>query len=88
LKDLGVLTGSGSDCSKSRRESATPAPTKAAQIVALLKRPGGATLEQLMKATNWQAHSIRGFISGQLAKKQRLKIRSFKRSGERVYKLR
>ena len=38
--------------------------TKQAQVVALLKRSGGATLQHLMRATGWQAHSVRGFISG------------------------
>jgi Protein of unknown function (DUF3489) len=41
-----------------------------------------------MAATGWQAHSVRGFISGQLTKKLRLKVRSGKRDGERVYSIR
>jgi len=44
--------------------------------LALLKRAGGATLQHLMRATGWQAHSVRGFISGALGKKLRLKIES------------
>jgi hypothetical protein len=70
------------------RQRPSAAGTKAEQIIVLLRRPDGATLGELMKATNWQAHSVRGFISGQLGKKQRLKIRSFRRDGERVYKIR
>ena len=62
--------------------------TKAERVIALLRRPEGATLGELMAATNWQSHSVRGFISGQLAKKLRLKIKSFKRDGERVYRIR
>jgi hypothetical protein len=55
-------------------------------VVALLKRSGGATLQHLMRATGWQAHSVRGFISGALGKKLRLKIESFKTArGERAY---
>src|SRR6266481_5977454 len=62
--------------------------TKQAQVVALLKRPGGATLQHLMRETGWQAHSVRGFISGALGKKLRLKIESFKNSrGERAYRI-
>jgi hypothetical protein len=38
-----------------------------------------------MAATGWQAHSVRGFISGQLIKKLGLRVRSFRRDGERVY---
>jgi hypothetical protein len=46
--------------------------TKQAQVVALLKRSGGATLNHLMRQTGWQAHSVRGFISGALGKRLRL----------------
>ena len=62
--------------------------TKQAQVLALLKRSGGATLQHLMRATGWQAHSVRGFISGALGKRLRLKIESFKNSrGERAYRI-
>jgi len=62
--------------------------TKQAQVVALLKRSGGATLNHLMSETGWQAHSVRGFISGALGKKLGLKIESFKNSrGERAYRI-
>jgi uncharacterized protein DUF3489 len=64
------------------------AQTKADIMLALLRKPGGATLKVLMEATGWQAHSVRGFISGQLAKKKRLKVKSLKRAGERVYTIR
>jgi hypothetical protein len=70
--------------------SAGPQPegTKSETVLALLRRPGGATLKALMAATGWQAHSVRGFISGQLAKKMRLRVKSVKRDGERVYSIR
>jgi Protein of unknown function (DUF3489) len=69
-----------------------PAParhgTKRAKIVDLLKRPGGVTLKELMKATGWQAHSVRGFLSGTLGKKIGTPAESFKRAdGERSYRL-
>jgi hypothetical protein len=54
-----------------------PAPragTKQAQMIAMLKRPEGATVEQIAEATGWQPHTIRGAISGALKKKLGLTI--------------
>ncbi len=62
--------------------------SKKAQIVGLLERPEGATLKALMKATAWQAHTVRGFLSGALRKRMGLKIRSFRNGdGDRAYVL-
>jgi hypothetical protein len=67
----------------------TPAlATKAERIVALLKGPFGASLRAIMELTGWQPHSVRGFISAQLSKRMGLKIRSFKRDGEWIYRIR
>ena len=61
--------------------------TKTARVIALLERPQGATLKAIMRATGWQTHSVRGFISGQLKKKLGLKVRSSVREGERAYSI-
>ena len=61
--------------------------SKATRVIALMRRPQGATLQAIMKATGWQTHSVRGFISGQLKKKLGLKVRSVKREGKRVYSI-
>jgi Protein of unknown function (DUF3489) len=56
-------------------EKATPrAGTKQAQMIELLKRPEGATVEQIAAATGWQHHTIRGAISGALKKKLGLTV--------------
>ena len=69
-----------------KKESAAREGSKTAQILDLLKRPGGATLAEIMKATGWQAHSVRGFISGTLGKKMGLSVTSTKgEDGERSY---
>jgi hypothetical protein len=53
----------------------TPRPgTKQAQLIELLQRPEGATVEQIAAATGWQKHTIRGAISGALRKKLGLNV--------------
>ena len=60
--------------------------SKTATILDLLKRPEGATAKELLKATGWQPHSLRGFISGTLGKKMGLTVTSTKGGdGERTY---
>ena len=62
--------------------------SKKAIVLDMLKRPDGATLADIMSATSWQAHSVRGFISGSLGKKMGLTVESSKRpDGTRAYKL-
>ena len=59
--------------------------TKGSSILELIGRPNGATLAEIGKATDWQEHSIRGFLST-AAKKHGLKIESTKtEAGDRVY---
>jgi hypothetical protein len=60
--------------------------SKTATVLELLKRPGGVTAKELMKATGWQAHSVRGFLSGTVGKKMGLTVASIKgQDGERSY---
>jgi hypothetical protein len=66
------------------KETRTGSKTEA--ILGLMKQPGGTTLEAIMKATNWQAHSVRGFISGILGKKMGLRVVSARgEDGARLY---
>ena len=52
----------------------------------MLRRKNGATLTEIMKATDWQAHTVRGFISAALGKKMGITVVSTKSdSGERTY---
>jgi len=70
-----------------KKTSAPRAESKGAKIIDMIGRAKGATLAEIMKATDWQAHSVRGFIST-AAKKNRVKIESSKNdSGDRVYKI-
>ena|SRR5712691_11539732 len=60
--------------------------SKTAKVLELLKRSRGVTLKEIMKATAWQPHSVRGFVSGTLRKKLGIRIESFKRDdNERTY---
>ena len=62
--------------------------SKKAIVLEMLRRPEGATLTDIMTATDWQAHSVRGFISGGLGKKMGLTVESAKRTdGQRAYRI-
>ena len=56
-------------------------------VIALLRRPDGAHIADLMAATGWQAHSVRGAISGALKKKLGLTITSDKTEAGRIYRI-
>ena len=85
--------------SKTRKRSKKLAPaakppkscsgdSKQAKLIELLKRPGGASIAQLVKALGWQAHTVRGAISGALKKKLGLTVTSEKaEAGARVYRI-
>ena len=61
--------------------------SKKAIVLELSRRADGASLKEIADATQWQAHSVRGFISGSLGKKMGLTVESFKRAdGERAYR--
>ena len=62
--------------------------SKHAKILELIRQPNGTTLQDLMTATGWQAHSVRGFLSAVVGKKMGLKLESSKREdGHRVYQI-
>ena len=61
--------------------------TKMEALVALLRRPGGARIDEMMTATGWQQHSVRGAMAGALKKKRGLTIASEKTEAGRVYRI-
>jgi Protein of unknown function (DUF3489) len=78
----------------SRRRS-VPAPsrsaagpdTKHARIIAMLKKPTGATIAAIMAATKWQQHSVRGFLAGIVRRKLGLNLVSELTDKGRVYRI-
>ncbi len=56
--------------------------TKHGRLVALLNQPSGASIEEMMQATDWQQHSVRGFLAGTVKRKLGLDLTSFKSDGE------
>ena len=76
-----------------RAASADTAPklrdgTKQAALIAMLRRPKGATIGQIAEATGWQRHTIRGAMSGALKKKLGLNVTSEKPDGkDRIYRI-
>jgi len=84
------IAKAGKKASKpTRTKKASPprAESKGAKILAMIGRAKGATLAEIMKATDWQAHSVRGFLST-AAKKHKLQIESARNeAGERVYSI-
>ncbi len=62
-------------------------PSKQSIVVELLRRPQGASLDEITAATSWQKHSVRGLISGSLKKKLGLAVVSEKVEGVRRYRI-
>lgn len=84
-----ALSGIGiSSNAKPPKPKRKPRDSKQAKVIEMLKRDEGATLSQIIEATGWQPHTVRGAISGALKKKLGLTIVSRKLdSGERLYRI-
>jgi hypothetical protein len=61
--------------------------SKQSRVIAMLQSPTGATIAAMMKATDWQQHSVRGFLAGVVRKRLKLKLSSKKLDGGRVYQI-
>jgi len=63
------------------------AGSKQEGVIALLRRPEGASIDVLVKTTGWQPHSVRGFLAGTVRKKLKLPLQSQKIDGKRTYRI-
>jgi Protein of unknown function (DUF2924)/Protein of unknown function (DUF3489) len=87
------------DATKGKRRHTAPAApkeavkisregSKKAEVIDLMRRSQGATLAEIMELTGWQAHTVRGFVSGTLTKKLGLNVESFRsQQEERTYRV-
>jgi hypothetical protein len=78
--------------SRTRSASASSKPaarsdTKHARIIAMLRAPAGTTIAAIMTATEWQQHSVRGFLAGVVRKKLGLNLVSEQTDKARVYRI-
>jgi hypothetical protein len=82
-----ILPNAGPLAVTPRRRAGSRPDSKQARMIAMLKRPEGATVEQIAEATGWQRHTCRGAMAGALKKKLGLTITSEKVDGARVYRI-
>jgi Protein of unknown function (DUF3489) len=68
-------------------KSETDARSKKVRVIAMLRSPTGTTIAAIMKATGWQPHSVRGFLSDVVRKRLKLNLVSKKVNGNRIYKI-
>ena len=81
-----AATGPSLPTDNTASQKANPG-SKQSRVIAMLQSPQGATIAAMMKATDWQQHSVRGFLAGVVRKRLKLKLGSRKVDGNRIYQI-
>jgi hypothetical protein len=77
----------GESSAGSSKSQKSNSGSKQSRVISMLQSPNGTTIAAMMKATDWQQHSVRGFLAGVVRKRLKLNLGSKKVDGERIYQI-